>query len=87
MTKETNKYSFETWWEPKKERMKERKFRNWLIKALEHVAREAWNESKAMANEEILESNVVINRGIYDLLMRNKDKTPIREWNFEDEQV
>ena len=68
MTKEKDKYSFENYWASEEKRFREGNYQDWLIKTMEHHARKAWNQSKAMANEEILEVNVVINRGIWESL-------------------
>ena len=74
-TKKKDKYSFETYWAPERERMREGNFPKWLIKTIESSAEKAWNHSKAMANEEILEVNVVINRGIWESLQTKTENS------------
>lgn len=75
----TDKYSFDTYWEAEAKKLRDGHYREWIITTMEHAARQAWNHSKAMANEEILEANVVINKGIWDAMCKNnRDKDEIQ---------
>lgn len=72
-----SKYSFETYWKRREESLKEVNAPPGLMDQLKFEAKKAWNQSKAMANEEILEANVVINRGIWAAMTRNNKNAEV----------
>ncbi len=65
----TNESSFETYWAEREAVFKKSQFQDWFTESMREEAEKSWNHARSYEHEQILEANVIINKGIWTSMM------------------
>ena len=70
----TNRSSFETYWDERVKFYEGLHYQAGIINIMKTEAEKAWNHVRSFEHESILEANVIINKGIWNMITEHYKK-------------
>lgn len=70
----TNTTPFETYWDERVEFYESLHYQAPIINIMKTEAEKAWNHARSFEHESILEVNVIINKGIWNMITEHHNK-------------